>query len=396
MRFFGRRVLKIVGWALAVLAIVAAAAVGAVWFGGAAGVVWLIEHPVSTAIGRQIRVAGPLVIQWGAPTHIVVDDIHVANASWGSQTEMFSARRLEIAIFARSLLFGPTRIPSIAFDGARLLLETSDHGEANWNFAPAAAAPKKRGEFPHIQRLAVQQSEIDYRNGETGAQSTLAMTDGELAEAGDAGTGDDAASPLKITLAGGFQGRPLELVGDFGSIAELRNPTKPYPVSFRGGLSDTTLAADGTIEEPLDFAGLDLRLSLEGRKLQEIADILGVPFPALPDFRGTSKLSGGNGQWQLAALTLKTGASDLEGGLDIAARSISPISRASMAARPTAPRRRPSSRRTGIISFPTRRFRCRSCRGSMPSSASTAGASSRSAARRSSGSASACSSATGC
>ena len=177
----GRRLLKILGWLVAILLIVVGAAAAALWFGGAPAVVWLIEHPVSSTIGRQIRIAGPLVIRWGAPTRIIVNDIHVANASWGSQPEMFSARRLEIAIFARSLVFGPTRIPSIAFDGAQLLLETSDRGEANWNFAPAAAAPKRRGEFPHVQRITAHQSEITYRNGETGAQSRLEMSDADLA-----------------------------------------------------------------------------------------------------------------------------------------------------------------------------------------------------------------------
>src|SRR6267143_694676 len=131
----GRRLLKILGWLVAILLIVVGAAAAALWFGGAPAVVWLIEHPVSSAIGRQIRIAGPLVIRWGAPTQIIVNDIHVANASWGSQPEMFSARRLEIAIYARSLIFGPTRIPSIAFDGEQLLLETSDRGDANWNFS---------------------------------------------------------------------------------------------------------------------------------------------------------------------------------------------------------------------------------------------------------------------
>src|SRR5258706_15130144 len=111
----GRRLLKILGWLVAILLIVVGAAAAALWFGGAPAVVWLIEHPVSSTIGRQIRIAGPLVIRWGAPTRIIVNDIHVANASWGSQPEMFSARRLEIGIFARSLVFGPPRIPSIAF-----------------------------------------------------------------------------------------------------------------------------------------------------------------------------------------------------------------------------------------------------------------------------------------
>src|SRR4051794_13880436 len=142
MRVSGRRLLKIAGWALAVLVVVTGAVAAAVWLGGARAVVWLVEHPVSTSIGREIRIAGPLVIEWGAPTRIVVEDIHVANASWGSQPEMFRAKRLEIALFARSLIFGPTRIPAITFDGAKLLLETSDHGDANWHFAPAAAAPK--------------------------------------------------------------------------------------------------------------------------------------------------------------------------------------------------------------------------------------------------------------
>src|SRR5260370_9871183 len=113
------------------------------------------------------------------------------------------------------------------------------------------------------------------------------MSDGEL---GEEGTNAAApASPLKIALAGAFQGRPLRLTGNLGSIAELRNPTKPYPVSLRGGLGGTKLAADGTIEEPLDFAGVDLRLSLEGRKLHDLADVLGVPLPERPGFRGPSK-----------------------------------------------------------------------------------------------------------
>jgi uncharacterized protein involved in outer membrane biogenesis len=315
MRFSGRRVLKIAGWALAVLLIIAAAAAAAIWFGGAQAAIWLVEHPVSGSIGRQIRIGGPLVVEWGAPTRIVIEDVHVANASWGSQPEMFSAKHLEIAIFMRSLLFGPTRIPSIALDGAKLLLETSDHGEANWQFAPAAAAPKKRTEFPDLRRLTVKGSELAYRNADTGALSTLTMDDAALEQT--QGAGDNPTGGLKIGLQGAFQGRKLQLAGSFGSVAELRNPTKPYPVALEGGLADSKLTAEGTIGEPLDATGVDLRLSLAGRKFQEITDMLGVPFPELPDFRGTTKLSGGNGDWQLDALTLKTGASDLAGGLKI-------------------------------------------------------------------------------
>src|SRR5437016_5248717 len=128
------RVAKIVGWVFTGLVTLLLIAAGTLWFGGARAVVWAVEHPLSRMIGREIRIGGPLTIAWGAPTKIVAEDIHVANASWSQEPEMFSAKRLEIDIFARTLLRGPTHVPLVALNGSKLLLETSDHGDRNWDF----------------------------------------------------------------------------------------------------------------------------------------------------------------------------------------------------------------------------------------------------------------------
>src|SRR5947207_5788447 len=98
------RWVKIFAWVIGGLLALLGAAGVAVWYGEGPLVAWIIEHPASTMLGRQIRIAGPLTIRWGAPTRIVAEDIHVANASWGSQPEMFWAKRLEIDIFVRTLL----------------------------------------------------------------------------------------------------------------------------------------------------------------------------------------------------------------------------------------------------------------------------------------------------
>src|SRR5258708_19936462 len=87
----GRRLLKILGWLVAILLIVVGAAAAALWFGGAPALVWLIEHPVSSTIGRQIPIAGPLVIPWGAPTRLILNDIHLPHPSWGRPPPTFSA-----------------------------------------------------------------------------------------------------------------------------------------------------------------------------------------------------------------------------------------------------------------------------------------------------------------
>lgn len=302
------RLRSIIFWTLGVLAAVLVAAVAAVWFGGAPAVAWALRHPVSAAMGREIRLSG-IAIHWGATTRIVVSDLHVANASWGSGPDMLAAKRAELDIVPQTLLWGPTRLPLLALDGAALLLETSKQGQKNWQIAAAAPAPKKRGQFPFLQELKVSRGELTYRNGTTGATSVLEMTRLDF-------TAPDEAGPVAVRMDGAFQHLPLRFTAGGGPIAQLRQPQKPYPVKLDGFLGETHLVFDGTVAEPLDVNGLNLRLSMEGRRLDQIAGALGVPFPALPDFRGTSVLSGGDGDWKLQALSLSVGKSDLEGGLE--------------------------------------------------------------------------------
>lgn len=304
------RALKIIGWMAAVILLLVVIAVGALWLGGARAVAWAIEHPVSGMVGRQIRIDGPLTIRWGAPTRLVAEDVHVANAAWGSEPDMFQARRLEIDLYARTLLRGPTRIPLIALDGARLLLETSKTGERNWDFGAKSAAPKKRSQFPDLRHFAVTDSALVFHNGETEARTELGLANFDFQQ-------PDPASPVTIAAEGTFQKAPIRIAGTVGPIAQLRDPQKPYPVKFDGGVDQIRIAAEGTIDEPLDFAGVYLRLSLSGAKLDELADMLGVPLPQLPDFRSTAVLAGGNGRFDLKALTMRTGHSDLEGGIAI-------------------------------------------------------------------------------
>jgi uncharacterized protein involved in outer membrane biogenesis len=284
-------------------------AAGTVWFGGAPAAIWAIEHPLSRMLGRQIEV-GSLAIDWGAPSRIIIEDVHVANADWGTEKEMFSARRLEIALFARSLLWGPVRVPLVGFDGAKLLLETSDHGERNWDFGLKSAAPQKRGQFPDLEKLTAHESEFRYRNGETKAESGLGIKQMEI----DA---PDPQSPVKIAAEGSFQDRPLQLAATVGPLSALRDTAQPYPVKLDGALENIHVVADGSLKEPLDFDGVDLRLSLDGSGLADLASLLGVPFPEVPPFRSTAKLIGGKGIWELQALSLALGKSNLQGGIAI-------------------------------------------------------------------------------
>jgi AsmA family protein len=304
-----RLALKTLGWALlGGLAIVLIAG-GVLWFGGTPVLAWAVAHPVSAYLGRQIRIDGPLKLTWGARTTVIAENVHVANAPWSHDKEMFTAKRLEIDLFPRTLISGPTRIPLVKLDGAKLLLEKAKNGQKNWSFGLSSAAPKQRHQFPVLRRLDIRDSELVYRNDVTGAETQLGITRLEVAER-------NSQSPVRIDASGTFQKAPIRLGGNVGPIAALRNTNEPYPVKLEGSLDGIRLALDGTIRQPLDFNGVDMRLSLTGAKLNELSEMLGIPLPELPDFRGTAKLTGGDAHFALSALTVKAGDSDLEGGID--------------------------------------------------------------------------------
>src|ERR1051325_3729778 len=105
MRF--RIVIVVVLGVVAVLVIGAAAAL---WFGGGPLVAWAIENPVSGTMNREITLGGPLKLHWGRNVTIAAQDVTVANASWGTDPVMFSARSLKLEFNLFSLVSGPVHV----------------------------------------------------------------------------------------------------------------------------------------------------------------------------------------------------------------------------------------------------------------------------------------------
>jgi len=295
---------------LGVFAVLVIGAAAALWFGGGPLVAWAIENPVSGAMNRKITLGGPLALHWGRNVTIAAQDVSVANTSWGTDPVMFSARSLKLEFDLFSLVSGPVHVGYIELDGWKLRLETSKSGKPNWNFAASATVPSHRTQFPVLDRLTARNGSLVYRNGETAATSTLDIAGLDFAAPG-------ATQPVKFDGKGAFQGIKLQLAGTAGPIAELRNPSKPYPLKIEAQLGDNRATIDGTAKNPLDFAGLDMRFSANGPDLQTLGHAVGIPFPKFPPFRGTSELVGGNGEWSLNAVSLRIGNSDVEGGLSI-------------------------------------------------------------------------------
>ncbi len=320
------RTIKFAGVVLAAVLLAFIAVGGALALAGVRVLSWAVEHPLSRHVGRQITIRGPVTVAWGEPIRIVAEDVHIANASWGSDPDMAAARRIEIDVSRRDLLAGPRHFLRVSLDHALVVAETSRGNEANWDFLRRLAKPEGRRGYPEIDHVRLGDSRLIYRNGVTGAATGINIATLNL----DA---PDPGGPVSLSLMGSFHEHPLQLAGTIGPLAEIANPSQPYPIDLQGKLGDGRLDAHGTLAEPLAFNGAHLHLSATGIVLDEIAKSAGLPLPRLSETEVAGELIGGDRLWHVKALAIKSGRSDLSGTLDLDMRAGTPKLQAALSSK---------------------------------------------------------------
>jgi uncharacterized protein involved in outer membrane biogenesis len=315
--FIVRRLLKIIGWSVGVLVLLMGmAGVAAYVFVTSDFVRAQIENHANAVSGRKTKVAR-ISVDWGRTPHVHLDDIELSNADWGKADHMFKAQEIEFDIRLWPLLHGDVVLPRLMLRKPELYLERNDQDESNWspNESPVAntavkqVQPQHRHQMPLIGRLEI----IDGRVGYIDHKRKLDLTGAVSTATGQAGTEPEA----RLSLQGRLEGQPLTLQFVGGSALMLRETEKPYPVDLDVGYGATKLTVKGSIQDPFQYKGADLQLSLSGPDLSDIFPLLGIPGPPTPPYRISGKLHREPDIWRVTDVAWHAGNSDLSGDVAV-------------------------------------------------------------------------------
>ena len=181
------------------------------------------------------------------------------NADWGKAEHLLEVDELRVRARIGELLSGDVVLPEIAVDGLRLNLARNAEGAANWMFSGsrdtgAAGLPL----VPVIENLQANDVSIGYTDEalDLDLEATLASLSGQA-----------TADGVRLSGEGRLAGEPLQLTLDAAPLDRLDASDQPYPLHVAVGVGDTKLAADGTITNPLAFAGADIALTASGTDL---------------------------------------------------------------------------------------------------------------------------------
>ncbi len=148
---------------------------------------------------------------------------------------------------------------------------------------------------PVIGTVALRDVDWHYRDQATGRATSIALA--HL-------TVDDVGNVARLDGEGTWDGRKIGAKGEFGTLAQALNPTRPFPIDLSVSLPALELALQGTVADPLTGRGLDVRLTGQSDRIEELLKLLGSDLPLVGHLDGAARLSGDPALLRLSDLHL--------------------------------------------------------------------------------------------
>jgi len=241
-----------------------------------------IETAVSDVTGRKLTIAGDLTLSISLTPQLVMEDVTLANASWGSKPGMLTVGKLKVGVKLLPLFVGDVEIDDIQFTDTVVLLETDVNGQGNWHFT----TPESSHEGISIKRLGVSQLNLQrfavtYRNGQTQSTEHYSVDNLEMNRL----SGTDL---LSVALTGNLNEQAATLSGQMGSSFMGAK----YPVNLSGEVAGVAFKLKGEISNLLQEGDLDLAVQASGTNLATLGTGINVVIPKTDSFSMSAQLAG--------------------------------------------------------------------------------------------------------
>lgn len=260
--------------------------------------------------GRALVVEGDIRMRIGLNPTLIMEDVSLANAKWGSKPHMASFRHFEASFDLMSLLDGEFRIKRITLISGEVFLERGKDGEGNWSFVDGTdSATETPSPLAHTA-YRVHDAKIFYRESATVSAKRV---DIDWMSSKPRNRGKD----LALALTGRFEGRALAISGSVGSGLIYDSMPLTAAVDLNGQLGGTNLVARGTLGLPFEAHKTDLKFTLEGAKVRASLAALKIDSDISDSYRIHGRLNVKDGRWVFSELKARIGPIDVAGRVEV-------------------------------------------------------------------------------
>jgi AsmA family protein len=278
-----------------------------------------VASRASVAFGRQVMIAH-LHISPGRVLQVTADDVTINNPSGWTGEPLARLPHLTLQADVWTYLrHGQLVVPLVELDHPQLTATQLPNGAANYKLQLASRSDS-----------TTKIGEVRIDSGQ--ARVTLAKLKADMTFAVET-RNQGGQAQLVIDARGTYNAQPLtgRLVG--GALLALQDNTQPWPIDLRLQNGPTQVTLVGTVSDPIEMEGADLKLHFAGPDMSLMSELTGLPVPRTPPYQLTGQLDFANQRARLRNFTARVGSSDLAGTIEVDPKSEPPEMTAELTSR---------------------------------------------------------------
>jgi uncharacterized protein involved in outer membrane biogenesis len=245
-----RAVWKILAGIAAVVVVVAIGIVVAVSTVDVNALIGPVRDRVKAATGRELTVRGGASLALSLQPKVVLNDVALGNAPWGSARDMVTVRRLELEVALLPLLSRRFELVEVILVEPVIALETDAKAGKNWEMPHATGASAASGDAAPsppfgVGNIRIADGSLTFRDGASGSVTRVAIATMSL-------HARNSDSPIAVEFRGAVDDVEVAVEGTLGPIESLLRKRWPYAVNLKGEIAgqkaalSTSLRADDT------------------------------------------------------------------------------------------------------------------------------------------------------
>lgn len=270
-----------------------------------------LETFLSARVGRQVTI-GHLALHISRHPRVVLTDVQIANPPGFPEAPYFT-RIGRLAITADAMAYIDRRqivIPRIDLDQPDVNALQHVDGAATWDLPKlASGSSTSSGPPPQIGDLVI-------RDGRTHVVMPKLKADFMLG-IHTVGASDTKPARIVIDADGTYARQKITGHAEGGALLTLRDAANPYPIEARVENGPTKVTLDGTVQDPLHFAGTNLRLHLSGPDMALLYPLTGIPIPTTPPYDIAGQLAYADRKIRFDEFRGRLGSSDIGGTIAV-------------------------------------------------------------------------------
>jgi len=240
-----------------------------------------IANLATRSIGREVNINGHMDVNLFPHPQVVLNDITVANASWGSEPTMVSVGHIDAAVSFLSLFSDPIIVRGVSLNDVAVLLERNAQQKGNWVMGKAdqSAKPKPAPttrDGNEMVHLPVMVDEAKFSN------VTLTLRAPEVADQiyhlASFSLQPDKSGNLILSSSGELRGNSMALNGKVTSKKSV-SARKAVNADIQASLGDVDLTGQISTSRLATLADLKGTFKIAVKDIQKIFKMVELDAP---------------------------------------------------------------------------------------------------------------------